>query len=1115
MASTGDNLRATLPDRPQPQSQQGAHQPAVFSQATYHLNQYQQNSTSSPVFPQHGLALPNGSSFVENSHAVLETLEDRLRSMILNNDATAFTPTPTPVTTDSADPFQQQPLPRPQQQRLQSRQNDAKLRSKRPNQAQRRQMSARVSVVFDPRPPLPHVAQPHVSRTAGTQCSGTRPQRSYSRHSQSHHKSSLSHLANLHPPQYSHDHEQNQYACSAGSWRRRNQIQHGDSEAYLLPFHAPFPCANQNQNANNRVYDRRCGYGHNYTRSECSVTRPPLSFSDLNREAALLDKLAGSVLENVEIEPVEIAEKESFRLRIDAICRRAIYRHEIESGTNPHFTAESIQLACFGSLSSGFATKASDMDLSLLSPLSRIQPEAPDSPIPRLLEKTLLDEGFGARLITRTRVPIIKLCEKPTPKLVRDLLEERKKWENGILNENPDALDDDLQEENQDLPVVTNAKDMTSRDLVTTGDLDREEYARRIESLKQKSGQSLSRYYGAAKRVLRKLGGRNVRNFNAANFTANDLQVLTDVCRAYVKGLSEPTLRQRLLRYQSLAFPQPTTMGSVRSLVGVNYQVEGEVLLMAWDARDFKEKDNAAEKACQRIIDEWKELQQRAEYGTGPQGYTKELERGLERLRKIPTLQLKFLEQGIHETANEYYQRASYLLLELGGRDTPTCPRDLSRFIEYYIAGIHNEQIRASTRSFFDQLPLKLLLPVAHRQKTLHLALMYERATEKGLYSDEQAKAIRAYIAILRAPLNPGVEKILAYCHRIPITDENRSTILAVRTIPDPAGMACNQPRDHYRDRLEFPSSGVGVQCDVNFSAHLALQNTRLLRCYSHTDSRVRPLVLFVKHWAKMRNINDAYRGTLNSYGFVLMMLHYLVNVAEPFVCPNLQQLAPPPDPNISQAEFKETTSCRGCDVRFWGDEAAIQELASRNMLTQNRETVGQLLRGFFEYYAERGLMRDGKHWGFDWGRDVLSLRTRGGLLSKQQKGWTGARTVIHARTVEGAVQSLKTLPAGTPNTPAEMMQPSPLPHSGEFKEVRHRYLFAIEDPFEIDHNVARTVTHNGIVAIRDEFRRAWKIIQEAGIGTPQEGLLVNVKDGTAEKEQGDFRTLMVEIHGG
>jgi hypothetical protein len=52
---------------------------------------------------------------------------------------------------------------------------------------------------------------------------------------------------------------------------------------------------------------------------------------------------------------------------------------------------------------------------------------------------------------------------------------------------------------------------------------------------------------------------------------------------------------------------------------------------------------------------------------------------------------------------------------------------------------------------------------------------------------------------------------------------------------------------------------------------------------------------------------------------------------------------------------------------------------------------------------------------------------------------------------------------------------------------VRQRYLFAIEDPFELDHNVARPVTHNGIVTIRDEFRRAWRILLSIGAGKPPE----------------------------
>jgi len=41
-------------------------------------------------------------------------------------------------------------------------------------------------------------------------------------------------------------------------------------------------------------------------------------------------------------------------------------------------------------------------------------------------------------------------------------------------------------------------------------------------------------------------------------------------------------------------------------------------------------------------------------------------------------------------------------------------------------------------------------------------------------------------------------------------------------------------------------------------------------------DWRLAPLVLFIKHWAKVQGINDASQGTVSSYSLVLMVIHYL-----------------------------------------------------------------------------------------------------------------------------------------------------------------------------------------------------------------------------------------------
>lgn len=253
--------------------------------------------------------------------------------------------------------------------------------------------------------------------------------------------------------------------------------------------------------------------------------------------------------------------------------------------------------------------------------------------------------------------------------------------------------------------------------------------------------------------------------------------------------------------------------------------------------------------------------------------------------------------------------------------------------------------------------------------------------------------------------------------------------------------------RERKAGPLDFPKSGVGIQSDINFFNPLGIHNTQLLRCYSLCDPRVRPMVLFVKAWAKRRKINSSYSGTLSSYGYVLMVLHYLMNVVQPPVLPNLQSSWRPPGYAIAAPASGAWVD--GCYVEFWCNEDEITSAARRGLLTSNREALGSLLVGFFHYYASQGGSAT-----FAWMQQVLSIRFVGGLLTKEEKGWTKAVT-----------------------------------EEGEGKRIQHRYLFCIEDPFELNHNVARTVTHKGIVAIRDEFRRARRILQAVGNGTvPRDG---------------------------
>ncbi|KPM40097.1 hypothetical protein AK830_g6482 [Neonectria ditissima] len=961
---------------------------------------------------------------------------------------------------------------------------------KRPNQAQRRQMNSQLAIPIDPRPQQSTPPRPYQTSTSHH----PRPSHSYQRHT----------YANSDPRGPPHEGRTNpSYAQGPWSGPPQHRASHSSGQP---PYHPQGQYSEPRWGGPGQLYNHR---------------RQLFSPEEVGAQAAVLDRLCFRVVSSSEIERSEIADKEAFRCRIEAISRDAIAQFEKYLNPSTDFSPLSVELKCFGSLSSGFATKASDMDLGLLSPMSTTAPDAPGSRIPRLLEKAFLDAGLGARLLTRTRVPIIKLCESPPKKLRQDLLDERDKWEKGLENETHDTHEDEEHDN-----IVSNDRDDDHSHVTSTGDGSPSateftvpgQGAGETQSfhLKQGPKSSLASYYGLAKRILRRAGGRDVTMSSFRDFTGHDWVILNRVCQAFVTGLSDPELRQRMGKCLPLPY---TDLPTTRSLQGVCIVVEGEHILQLLEKRTIHESHPGAV-LTEQAIKMWYEVLNNMTFGDDPIYYTKQLQLALDRLKKSPSVQFITLEQGQHEAPAQYFARAVGIFGQLQPDNNVSLSGWHESITTQYVAGIHQEEIRGAVQDFIKSSSEPYPPDgIARRHESLHLAWELERALDKDFYETPHIQDIKEYITLLRSPLQkPGTSDSNTSLI-IPLTPETSALVARIRTIPDPHRMAPNQPRDRYRDRLEFPKTGTGVQCDINFSAHLALQNTLLLRCYSHTDPRVRPMVLFVKHWAKVRGINSGYRGTLSSYGYVLMVLHYLVNVAQPFVCPNLQQLAPKPPPNLSPAELEKVTTCRGFNIQFWRNEDEIIRLAHGNQLNGNIESVGHLLRGFFEYYAQIGMMSASSAKGFDWGRDVLSLRTPGGLLSKSNKGWTGAKTVLE---LQGAISNASSRQNVAP--PSGIAPPSGTENSTqgksaiqvrkpvELKEVRHRYLFAIEDPFEVNHNVARTVTHNGIVSIRDEFRRAWAIIRDGGSNTLQEDLLQDVND--FEEKENPFLRLLDDIHG-
>ena len=695
-----------------------------------------------------------------------DALEDQLRHMILRND-----PPPDHQQTTSG-PSLLTPSP---QVSATSRQGNFR----RPNQAQRKQQAQQVQLTLQ-----------HTSKTTSV--------------TDMHHAGQLQHHG---------------ARVSAG----RHGVNHQTTSNQLqfdINQRRPHGAVSQPQSLfdPNAGSSRRRGGNHGHK----------VQAVDNQEQLSYVDQLANAKIPEVQISPEELYEKQSLKQRLNDICRKLVLDHELES--NPEFPRESVELKSFGSLSIGFATKESDMDLVLVSPESKPGLSSPESAIPKMVEKALMDLGYGARLLTQTRVPIIKFCESPHPELAAHLRLTRLHWER-----------------------------------------ENEIHAKRANS----------------------------------------------------EAAQKPS----------------------------EASVEKPVDFQSQEASD----QNPSALADPALVDNNK--------------------------------------------------------------------------AESVIAPAKGEEGKAPLREKLENEPA--WLPTLSDYELIGL---FKTAIKEDRCAPHQRAIITASLQNLENQSASGGSSVL---------QKSRETLW---NLPDVI-RKCRVPG---RGELEFPKSGVGTQCDINFSNQLALQNSLLLKCYSLCDPRVRQMVLFVKAWTKVRKINSPYHGTLNSYGYVLMVLHFLMNVAQPPLIPNLQLATDmiQNDPLSSRED-----SLDGYNIQFFRNEAALQEMAQKGVFGQNKESLGSLLRSFFQFYANPPFGT------FSWKDDVLSLRTKGGILTKVGKGWVGARTEMVDLAGPGQGQ----------------------------KKVNHHYVVAIEDPFETGHNVARTVFFNGVVAIRDEFRRATDLISCGGMD-PQLG---------------------------
>lgn len=187
--------------------------------------------------------------------------------------------------------------------------------------------------------------------------------------------------------------------------------------------------------------------------------------------------------------------------------------------------------------------------------------------------------------------------------------------------------------------------------------------------------------------------------------------------------------------------------------------------------------------------------------------------------------------------------------------------------------------------------------------------------------------------------------------------------------------------------KLFDPQSNFQIDMCVN--NRLVDHNTALVGAYMDLDERIRPLCLLIKFWTKSRDVNTTYRGTLSSYAYVLLVIHFCQTRSPP-VLPCLQRMVDG-EPVADGEEIPRDIVCHADKSSESPNEYNVYfDKSKKKFRSRNTLAIGELLLAFFKYFA----------FEFDYTKSVVSVRL-GRLIPREDKGWDVASVTLEAEEAE------------------------------------------------------------------------------------------------------------------
>ena len=222
---------------------------------------------------------------------------------------------------------------------------------------------------------------------------------------------------------------------------------------------------------------------------------------------------------------------------------------------------------------------------------------------------------------------------------------------------------------------------------------------------------------------------------------------------------------------------------------------------------------------------------------------------------------------------------------------------------------------------------------------------------------------------------------------------------------------------------VKFTDSRTKIPIDISINNSLAIYNTSLLKLYNDCDVRVRPFVLAIKNWALHRGICNAAYGTFSSYAWTLIALQFL------------QTSNPPVLPNIQQGDKRILREVEGTIY-----DLTMNENPADLIKSDNSDSIGDLIIDFFDQFSNN----------WPWDENVISIRS-GKMISRKEKNWEEDKPKLIDALVD------------------------------ENKLRLGKHSLPVEDPFDHLHDLSRVLRTEGVMDIREEFLRAYRVLNEGG----------------------------------